>query len=165
MGRRLPNVFVRRGSGEVERELAGVIALAHDLQADEGILIYPEGTRFSPAKRERAIADLQQSGDIDLAERARSMGHVLPPKLAGALARFEAEPAADMVMVGHVGFEGIASARDVASGSLIGRRLRLRYWRSTAPTDPDECAGWFYDRWAELDTWIDESRRDGRSSS
>ncbi|MBY0277812.1 1-acyl-sn-glycerol-3-phosphate acyltransferase, partial [Candidatus Binatia bacterium] len=55
-GQRLPNVFVRRGSGEAARELAAIRALASDLGPDEGILIYPEGTRFTARARERAQA-------------------------------------------------------------------------------------------------------------
>jgi 1-acyl-sn-glycerol-3-phosphate acyltransferase len=54
-GRRLPNYFVRRGTGEA-REVERVRALAEGLGAEDGVLIYPEGTRFTPARRERALA-------------------------------------------------------------------------------------------------------------
>ncbi|MCH2173783.1 1-acyl-sn-glycerol-3-phosphate acyltransferase [Myxococcota bacterium] len=165
VGQRLPNVFVRRGSGEIEREMLAVSALARGLESDEGVLIYPEGTRFSPAKRERAIASLQRAGHEDLVRRASSMEHLLPPKLSGALALFDAMPEADVVVVGHVGFEGIASAGDVAGGALIGRRLRLRFWRSMVPEDPRVRPDWLYDRWAEIDAWIEETAIGGGSSS
>jgi hypothetical protein len=54
-GQRLPNYFVRRGSGESRREIAAVAALARDLGPGEGVLLFPEGTRFTPEKRERAL--------------------------------------------------------------------------------------------------------------
>ncbi|HRE89632.1 MAG TPA: 1-acyl-sn-glycerol-3-phosphate acyltransferase, partial [Myxococcota bacterium] len=46
-GSRLPNAFVARDGSDTEKALAQVRALATDLPADEGVLIYPEGTRFT----------------------------------------------------------------------------------------------------------------------
>lgn len=58
-GRRLPNYFVRRGTGEA-RELERVRALANGLGSDEGVLICPEGTRFTPERRARAIGRIAE---------------------------------------------------------------------------------------------------------
>ena len=58
VGRVLPNVFVRRGSYDSAREIAAVRSLARDLGEDEGVLVYPEGTRFTPAVRDRVAAAL-----------------------------------------------------------------------------------------------------------
>ncbi|MDH3845809.1 MAG: 1-acyl-sn-glycerol-3-phosphate acyltransferase, partial [Myxococcales bacterium] len=52
VGNALPNYFVDR-TGNRQREFDGIRALCRDL-GDEGILIYPEGTRFSLAKLARA---------------------------------------------------------------------------------------------------------------
>jgi 1-acyl-sn-glycerol-3-phosphate acyltransferase len=54
VGRRLPNVFVDRSRRRSDLELASVQALARDLGAGQGVLIYPEGTRFSAKKLEQA---------------------------------------------------------------------------------------------------------------
>ena len=62
-GRRLPNYFVRRGTGEAQ-EVERVRALAHGLGADEGVLIYPEGTRFTPERRARAIARIGERDPV-----------------------------------------------------------------------------------------------------
>lgn len=50
VGQRLPNAFVRRGTGDAA-ETARVRELARDLGPDEGVLLYPEGTRWTPARR------------------------------------------------------------------------------------------------------------------
>ena len=81
-GRRLPNYFVRRGTGETE-ERDRVGALAHGLGRDEGVLIYPEGTRFTPERRARAIARIAER-DPRLAARAERLRHLLPPRWAAS---------------------------------------------------------------------------------
>src|SRR5690606_33884145 len=45
VGNRIPNVFVRRGSDDSEREVRRIERLAQRMSAREGIVIYPEGTR------------------------------------------------------------------------------------------------------------------------
>ena len=61
VGNRLPNAFVRRGIGG-EQELALVRRLGVDLPPNGGVLIYPEGTRFSVAKRQRRLAQMSERG-------------------------------------------------------------------------------------------------------
>ena len=53
-GRWVPTNFVRRASGDAKAEISRLLQLTEDLGEGEGILIYPEGTRFTPAKLERA---------------------------------------------------------------------------------------------------------------
>ena len=81
-GRRLPNYFVRRGTGEVQ-ELERVRALGHGLGPGDGVLIYPEGTRFTPERRARAIARIAERAP-DLAARAERIRHLLPPASAAS---------------------------------------------------------------------------------
>jgi 1-acyl-sn-glycerol-3-phosphate acyltransferase len=90
VGHRLPNVFVHRRSGNAAHEIAAVRRLGEGLGPGEGVLIYPEGTRFSPAKRDRAIAEIEARGDRALADRARALRHVLPPRPGGPLALLDA---------------------------------------------------------------------------
>jgi len=86
VGQRLPNVFVRRDTGDGAREVRAVLALAAGLGADEGVLIYPEGTRFTPEKYARRLAQLAAKGDPERLARARGLRHVLPPRSGGPVA-------------------------------------------------------------------------------
>lgn len=156
-GSRLHNVFVKRDGSEADRTLADVRALGANLDPDEGVLIYPEGTRFTPEKRERALARLAKSAPESLARAAR-LQRVLPPRLGGPLTLMEAAPEADIVVVAHVGFEGLSSVGSVLSGELVGRVVRLRFWRFARhdlPTSRDALVEWIWSRWEELDAWVD----------
>jgi 1-acyl-sn-glycerol-3-phosphate acyltransferase len=161
VGNRLPNLFVRRDSGESSVEIEKIRRLAGDLSPGEGVLIYPEGTRFSPAKRERVLARLERSADPERLARVRRLRHVLPPRLGGPLALLDAAPDADVLLVAHVGFDGISHFRDAWSGSLIGRTVRVQAWhipRSAVPCDREEQIDWLDGLWERVDAWIDEHK-------
>ena len=59
-GRWVPTNFVRRGSGDTVGELQDLAKLGIDLDPHEGILIYPEGTRSTPAKLAAAKAKIAE---------------------------------------------------------------------------------------------------------
>ena len=157
-GNRLPNVFVDRSSVQSEREIAAVARLAADLGAEDGVLIYPEGTRFTP----REAASAPSSGSRRATTRSGSRGsaalrHLLPPRPGGSLALLGAAPRADVLVVGHVGLEGLARVRDLLSGALVGRTIAVRFWRHAAASVPREHAAalaWLDARWLELDGWV-----------
>jgi len=157
VGQRLPNAFVARGSGDPQREIEKVRALAHDVGEGEGILIYPEGTRFSETRRQRVIARLEERGDAEGAARARALTHVLPPELGGTLAVLTGLPEADVVVCAHTGFEGIRTLRELTDGSLVGRAVRVRFWRVRRGELPSDEAGlveWLHATWREVDAWV-----------
>ncbi len=157
VGQRLPNVFIRRGTGEGAREVAAIQGLAADLGRDEGVLIYPEGTRFTPAKQQSAMARIAGASPERHA-RVRGLRHTLPPRLGGPLGLIEARPDLDVVFLTHVGFEGVHSLGDLWRGALIGRELRLAFWRSAAIDIPRDRAArevWLDRRWQEIDDWVD----------
>ncbi len=156
VGARLPNVFVDRSAVRSERETAAVARLA------EVLLIYPEGTRFSPGKLRRALGEI----GAERAARLRSLRHLLPPRPGGPLALLAAAPHADVLIFGHVGLEGLASARDLLSERLVGRTLRVRAWRHAArsvPREREAALAWLDARWCELDAWVEGSRATVRS--
>jgi len=158
VGRRLPNVFVRRGSEDAEREIAAVRELARGLGRDEGVLIYPEGTRFDPRKRARILERLRASGDSARAARAERLRHLLPPRRGGPQALLEAAPEADVVFCAHTGFEGATSLADLWRGELVGRCVRVRFWRVPRAEIPDSRPArieWLDGWWERIDAWID----------
>ena len=157
-GQRLPNIFVRRGSGNPQREIAVVRRLARALGPGDAVLIYPEGTRFTVEKQRRALERLAASGNETLAEKGRALRHVLPPRPGGPLALLEACPDADVVFMVHTGFEGVRTVRDFAAGKLIGRTIKIRFWRVAAadiPSEPAARAEWLFDEWQKVDRWVD----------
>lgn len=157
VGNRLLNCFVRRGSGESAREIELVQALMEDLGPQDGFLIYPEGTRFTPAKRRRLLARLAQKGDAAARAQAEALQHVLPPRLGGALALLARNAGADAVFCAHVGFEGAGSFKELLKGSLVNRLVRVRFWRIPYAEIPREAAAqteWLYAQWTRIDDWI-----------
>ena len=67
-GNRLPNYFIQRGADDAPAELSAIRDLAAELGRNDGILIYPEGTRFTKAKRTNALEKLREKNP-DLFER------------------------------------------------------------------------------------------------
>ena len=158
VGQRMPNVFLARGTGRGAEEAATLAGIARGLAPDEGVLLYPEGTRFSPERRARALERVAASRPERL-ERLSQLTHVLPPRSAGLLALFEAAPEADALFVAHHGLEGIRSPADVISGGLVGRRIEVATWRVAAserPTSAEERLAWIDAQWARVDAWLAE---------
>lgn len=161
-GRRLPNYFVRRGTGEAA-EVERVRSLARGLEPDEGVLIYPEGTRFTPERRQRAIARIGE-GDPGLAARAERLRHLLPPRLGGVRALLDGAPDADVLVIAHHGFDGLRLISDIWRGGLVHLVVRVRVTRvprSAVPVDDDARAIWLYDLWQDVDDWLEERRPSG----
>ena len=157
VGQRLPNVFVRRGSEDSEREIAAVRELGRGLGPDEGVVLYPEGTRFGPAKRARVLERLRATGDAERARRAEGLRHVLPPRRGGPLALLDAAPEADAVFCAHTGLEGAATLADLFRGELVGRDVHVRFWRvprGEIPGAPDARGSWLDAWWERIDAWI-----------
>ncbi|MEA2413113.1 MAG: hypothetical protein QOC77_3674 [Thermoleophilaceae bacterium] len=156
----VPTIFVRRASSDPAREAESLRQLARDLGDGEGVLIYPEGTRYTPAKlasAQEAIAERQP----EIAPLAGRLRNVLPPRLGGPLALLDESSGTDVVFCGHVGLDGFEYIRDIWSGGLVGTVVRVRFWRyagSEVPTGRDERIRWLYERWQLLDDWIGEQR-------
>ena len=87
--------------------------------------------------------------------------HVLPPRLGGALALLEGAPDADIVFCAHTGLEGAASLTDIRNGELVGRVVKIAYWRvprSEVPRATQERTRWLLEKWSEVDDWIGRAR-------
>jgi 1-acyl-sn-glycerol-3-phosphate acyltransferase len=153
-GKRLPNYFVDR-TGRSLDETTAIKRLAGGIGADGGVMIFPEGTRFTPAKRERALQRLEP----DARARAEKLQHTLPPRPAGTFAALDGAPQADVVIAAHAGLDGLSSLGDIWNGSITGRHIHLdfrRIPRSQVPTDRGERLEWLMDEWQRVDDWIGE---------
>jgi 1-acyl-sn-glycerol-3-phosphate acyltransferase len=158
-GNRLPNVFVDRG-GDTERELVAIRDLATTMPSEEGLLIYPEGTRYSEAKRLKYTEKLTQRGDTAGTIASRYQ-RVLPPRPAGTVAMLDARPL-DVVVLAHRGLEGFAEIRDIWSGGLVGSNVEIRFRRipnSQIPPNDADRKLWLFTTWADVDAWATHEGR------
>lgn len=161
-GGRLGCHFAKRDAGESRNEVRKLRQLAANLRTREGVIIYPEGTRWTPAKYERVLERIELTGDQRLYELASGLERLLPPRLGGPLALVEGAPAADVVFIAHTGFEGAVKPRDVMRGGLVGKTIRVKAWKVTSeevPEDRDEQVEWLYDNWARMDAWLVDGDR------
>lgn len=156
VGHRLATAFVRRGRRGHDVDVAAVESLARDLGPRDAVVIFPEGTRFTEAKRARAIATLS-GRDAAALEHAVRLKNLLPPHPGGAFALLDRARGADVVFCAHTGLEGANHLRDLLAGSLIGKTVRFRYWRVAArdiPVDGEARLAWLREWWERLDAWI-----------
>lgn len=154
VGNALPNYFVDR-TGDTGRELEGMRALIQDLGTD-GVLMFPEGTRFSRKKQASAIRTLaaQRSPVYDA---ARELTHVLPPKPGGVLTLLDTLPDVDCVFFAHTGLEAFAKIKDVLSGEVVGSIVHVHLWRVDAndiPKGTDERVRWLYAQWGKVNAFV-----------
>jgi len=162
VGNRLVNVFVRRGGEDTAGEVAAVAALADGVGPGGGVLIYPEGTRFSRKKREQILTKLAQRGDQAALERTRSLHGVLPPRLGGTLVLLERASDWHIAVCAHAGLEGSASFDELWNGALIGRVVHVRttiYPGSTLPVSREGKIDWLFERWREVDAFVTSHAR------
>ena len=138
VGGRLPNAFVKRGLGQVER----VGGLARDLGQD-GIVIWPEGTRFSKGRRARRA---------EKDPRALELSCTLPPRTGGVRAVLE-HGALDVVFCAHRGFEGVRRISDLWNGALLDRVVHVKMWRSQPEGDLRD---WLFQQWKQVDAFASE---------
>lgn len=160
VGQRIPNVFVRRGREAFEREVAAIAALARDLEAQDGVIIFPEGTRNSPEMRAKIRASLAARQDPTALERMDELMHVLPPRIGGLKALLGRGAGADPVFLGHKGLESVRRFGDLLNGRLVGARIAIKFWRepsAAVPTDEAAALAWFHEQWKRLDRWVGQA--------
>lgn len=165
VGNRIPNHFVARGRGDNTEELAHLRTLVTGMAADECAAIFPGGGLFTPAGLARAVAKLQERGSPQAAMAAR-FRHVMPPRPGGVNAFFDGAPDAHVVIVGHVGFEPVASLKRFWHVVPLQDPVEVKVWRyarSEVPDDEEARMAWLYEKWLVMDDWIVE-RLAARSS-
>lgn len=155
-GKRLPNFFVDREASNSSEGLESISRLAEGLGEGDGLVIYPEGTRFTKAKSARALERIAES-DPDRLQTARTLRYVLPPRPGGTLAALRGAPEADVVVGVHTGLGGFATVGDIWRGDLVGQAIVVEFWRiprREVPEPESERIVWLDDQWQQADDWI-----------
>ncbi|MFM8355635.1 MAG: 1-acyl-sn-glycerol-3-phosphate acyltransferase [Gammaproteobacteria bacterium] len=155
VGNRLPNLFVDRSGQDSERARQDVAKLVANLGPDEGVLIYPEGTRFSRARHQALMSRYAASPDM-LAQLAR-WPDLLPPRLGGTMALLAANPGRDLVFCAHTGFEGSSHFSTLVNGAWRSAHVRIHFWRvpfADIPTDRASQVAFLQAEWDRMQAWL-----------
>lgn len=162
VGQRLPNRFVRRGGDHTAAEVGAVLGLYQDLGPRDAVVIFPEGTRFTPARRQRLLERMQArlaepgtaAGTAAELALATELQQTLSPLRAGALALLAENPGADLLVIAHAGFEAATTMAGFLAGATVGARARVRLIHrrfEELPRDPDGQARLLADLWRQVD--------------
>src|SRR4029078_2296982 len=100
------------------------------------LVSFPEGATWTPGRWRRGIRRLESAGRTDLAERARDMPHLLPPRPGAGLAAIAVFPEDDVIFVAHAGLNNIISVGDVWGKFPIDQVIRARWWRAASDSIP-----------------------------
>lgn len=159
--RRTGTIFIPCRSRRKATSIGLIEELCRSARPDEVIVLFPEGTSFTPRRRDRAIAALRRNHRDWEVERALRMTNVLPPRVAGAAAAFTSAPTANVCFLAHNGIAPVATTEFDAMFPTDHERVGARCWSVPAgdiPTDPELRARWLYGWWSRIDAWIAEQR-------
>ena len=153
VGQRIPNYFVDRGSAAVRQEIAGIKAMATNMGARDVAVIFPEGTRTNDEKRVGLVARLERRAP-ERHEKMRNLQRLLPPRAAGASALLDEIPDGDVVVMWHVGFDGLDTfagvRRRLVTAEPSARVVLEVHQRASVPSG-SAFEHWLDDRWLEID--------------
>jgi 1-acyl-sn-glycerol-3-phosphate acyltransferase len=154
VGNRLPNYFLDRSSPDSQVELDALTRLSASMGHQDIAVIFPEGTRASPDKRDRMMHRLTERDPVR-AERLGSLQHLLPPRPAGSAALIAGCLDADIVVGWHVGFDGLDTfggiLRHLAHKPMPVRFRARRIPRREVPTGP-AFTEWLDAVWLQADS-------------
>ena len=156
VGQRIPNYFVDRGSAAVRQELTGIRTMAANMGERDVAVIFPEGTRTNDAKRIGLVERLERRAPE---RHAKLIGlqRLLPPRSVGASVLLEEVPDGDVVVMWHVGFDGLDTfagvRRRIACAQPSAKVVLELHQRATIPSG-DAFEAWLDDRWLEIDAKV-----------
>jgi hypothetical protein len=155
-GHRLPNHFINRSGSDPAAEIADLERLGSGMGDDEVAVIFPEGGLFTPERRERALRHVEAT-DSARAPTARRLHHLLLPRPSGTLALLRAAPDADVLVIGHQGFEPLGSLKRLWRTLPLVEPVRLRverHDRASVPLDDPGRVAWLDEQWLTMDRWL-----------
>jgi 1-acyl-sn-glycerol-3-phosphate acyltransferase len=155
------NVLVDRKRTSTTETVNLVASAVANLLPGQAFAVFPEGARFSPARRNQVRRHLQRHGEAERAEEAGTLRHLLPVRSRGTRALMDRRGDAEIWICGHVGFESVFGVRDLFRGDLYNQTVRIRvqrYASNDIPADPDEGVAWMRERWRELDAWVNATK-------
>lgn len=160
IGGRLGSCFVRRGSKNSGREIESVCAQLEHMTPRDAVILYPEGTRYTDAKRVQVMDKLRQNNPA-LYAKVCKLSHVMPPQLGGAVELLSRNPGADVLFVEHVGYEVAATFGDLVDGRELHQKIEVRFRRipfAEVPKDREQIIDWLIGHWTQMDQWVGQRK-------
>ena len=152
VGNRLPNCFIDRDGPDAADSVAALTATAARLGTADVMVIFPEGTRSSPDKRQRAL-DRIADRDPQRAQRLGGLTHLLPPRPGGTLALLRGAPQAAVAVAWHTGLDGLDTFRGMRRALRHSApEVRFGIERVDRPTLPGPAG----DVSPDVERWLDE---------
>lgn len=135
-----------------------VADLAAGLKERDALLIYPEGSDWTPTRHRLAVSRLRRRGLGVRADTAAARPNVLPPRPGGAFAALTAAPDAQVAVFMHTGHDDLLEAGALWQALPLRRELHMVWWNEQRPVLDDEkaCGQWLDTLWGEIDSWISE---------
>ncbi|MCP3990041.1 MAG: hypothetical protein GY724_13275 [Actinomycetia bacterium] len=159
-GERLGFHYVAANPSDRAAELERIRQLSSSLEADETLVIFPEGGNYTTGRRVESIKALEERGNHEQAARARRLKHTLLPKTGGLTAAIDGAPDAIVVFVAHAGLEQLHGFGDLWASVPLNRTVRAHGWSvpiNDRPSDRASQANWLFDHWQTVDDWIESN--------
>jgi Acyltransferase len=155
---RIGCVFIGRTGTTGTGQSAAVAGLASGLRPRDALVLFPEGSDWTPTRHRLAIRRLHRKGLNAQATAAASMPHVLPPRPAGTFAALQAAPTAQLAVFMHTGHDDLLDAASVWRALPLQRELHMAWWNEPRPeaATEEDCARWLNGVWRGIDDWIGE---------
>lgn len=165
---RLPVAFIDPNPADPQAASRAIAELAGTMGPDDALLIFPEGGNFTENRRSSRIERLREAGHDEAADRAEQLHNVLAPRPGGVRQVLLAQPGCDVVVVAHTGLDKLTDLRTIWREIPTDKTLYVG-WQvhpaTTVPTDTGDLSTWLFDRWDEVDAWIDSVEAGGIPSA
>lgn len=153
-GHRTPNYFVDRSSDTPEIERKKIANLGAGLGESQGVMLFPEGTRYSRDKYDFRMEKLSTTKP-QLHQIMDGHDLVLPPRSGGVVALLDSEM--DVVFGAHRGLEELRGIAEIWKNAAVNRTVRVEFRRVGADSIPQETEArieWLHHEWAAVDATI-----------
>ncbi|HLH46499.1 MAG TPA: 1-acyl-sn-glycerol-3-phosphate acyltransferase [Acidimicrobiales bacterium] len=156
---RLGSCFLPAGADDREERMADT---ARRVGPGDTLLLFPEGSNWTPGRRLRAIHRLRSGGQQRAARAAALMEHVLPPRPAGLDAVLSSRPDLAVVVVAHAGLDELVTPRAIWAAVPFRQPMTVRAWPVPPPPPPGPARrDWLEAEWAVVDEWVAGQRAAG----
>ena len=154
---RIGCAFIGAG-GAAGAAVTAVAELASKLTSRDALVLFPEGSDWTPTRQRRAVRRLRRKGMSAQADAAAKMPNVLPPRPAGTFAALQAAPAAELAVFMHTGHDELLDAASIWRALPLRRELHMVWWNEPRPelASEQECSRWLNQTWVNIDAWIQE---------
>jgi 1-acyl-sn-glycerol-3-phosphate acyltransferase len=155
---RLGCVFIGQARNAAATPADAVAELASHLGPGDALVLFPEGSDWTPTRHRRAVRRLHRKGLRAQALAAARMPNVLPPRPAGTFAALQAAADSQLAVFMHTGHDELLDAASVWRALPLQRELHMAWWNEPRPVvaSEEECARWLNEVWGRIDAWIGE---------